>query len=241
MEVFRLLSFSPIPFPRVYIGNKWLPAVTYSAHNKTPWWNYNTQAPNALSIIDLLTTSGAKGSLQNHRTHCHATQKSKFRTSISPEKKTFRYQLKFMLRYVITHCFSQNKNTLWTVAFGLPDYDQEFAKFAIEANLSVAMILLPITGDIEADFTAFQTFVPNSNMNYQKHESSSAYFVAFYEKNLDLKQIDQMPNYGKFLYLQPQTFACCNSDVPTSETDCIRGRSISQVGPGSTRNKMQYH
>ncbi|KAG5447043.1 Glutamate receptor ionotropic, kainate 3 [Clonorchis sinensis] len=40
------------------------------------------------------------------------------------------------------------------VAFGLPDYDQEFAKFAIEANLSVAMILLPITGDIEADFTA---------------------------------------------------------------------------------------
>ncbi|KAA0192011.1 Glutamate receptor ionotropic kainate 3, partial [Fasciolopsis buskii] len=48
-------------------------------------------------------------------------------------------------------------NTLLT--FGLSDYDQNFAKFAIDANLSVAMILLPISGDIGADFTALCGFI----------------------------------------------------------------------------------
>nr|CAH8827832.1 unnamed protein product [Trichobilharzia regenti] len=43
-------------------------------------------------------------------------------------------------------------NTL--VAFGLPINDQSFSKYAIEANISVAIVLLPITGDIEADFSA---------------------------------------------------------------------------------------
>ncbi|CAH8489008.1 unnamed protein product [Heterobilharzia americana] len=68
---------------------------------------------------------------------------------ISP-KTSMRY---FHLVYHFQNLYANvQSNTL--VTFGLPIYDQTFAKYAIEANISVAIVLLPITGDVGADFNA---------------------------------------------------------------------------------------
>ncbi|CAH8476136.1 unnamed protein product [Schistosoma bovis] len=68
-----------------------------------------------------------------------------------------------------------NVHSYTLVTFGLPIYDQTFAKYAIEANISVAIVLLPITGDIEADFNAACSILNKTNRPVALVDSSWPY------------------------------------------------------------------